>query len=137
MQFQEFALKTIIFERNFKNDTIKRRTFQHTGPSSCIKSCSEKLHQLIDIKMMKRNCAAYGSYYNVSTQSFLWRKLFHRGSQAFIFLPEKCFNHIVKVWILAVTRFYRKHFSMSWPLTPLMVASFESDRHNPSLCWTH
>ena len=88
MQPQEFALETIIVERNFKNATIKKRTFQLMGPSSCIKPCSEKLHQLIDKKMMKRNCAAYGSYYNVSTQSFLWRKLFHRVSQAFIFLPE-------------------------------------------------
>ena len=60
--------------------------------------------------MMKRNCAAYGSYYNVSTQSFLWRKLFHGGSQAFIFLPEKCFNHIAKVWFLAVTRFLQSTY---------------------------
>ena len=93
MQFQEFALDTIILiQRNFKNDTIKRRTFQHTGLSSCIKPCSEKLHQLIDIKDDEAELCSVWQLLQCVNSKFLVKKTFPQRQSGFYFLARKMFQ---------------------------------------------
>ena len=123
MQFQEFALDTIILiQRNFKNDTIKRRTFQHTGLSSCIKPCSEKLHQLINIKDDEAELCSVWQLLQCVNSKFLVKKTFPRRQSGFYFLARKMFQSHRQGVILGRNTFFTVNIFQCF---------------HPSLSWTH